>query len=149
MSAALSPIDRLLDGKWSLRDEKLTFPFPVFVSPMVVYSMAPFLGPVVGPLAAGFINQVSWISFPWWWCHDNDALGVFPAPDCPFVHGIARRTLIDRSTAPRLEVDLPCSHDVGVRHPHSSSFRECSLLHLRVARLTQSRRCGRHMFLSC
>ncbi|KAF9777403.1 MFS general substrate transporter [Thelephora terrestris] len=27
-------------------------------SPMSVYSMAPFLGPVIGPLAAGFINQV-------------------------------------------------------------------------------------------
>ena len=29
---------------------------------MAVYSIAPFLGPVIGPLAAGFINQVSLVS---------------------------------------------------------------------------------------
>jgi len=50
-------------GYWVANDDptvmKLTSPFDVFVSPMVVYSMAPFLGPVIGPLAAGFINQVS------------------------------------------------------------------------------------------
>ncbi|KAF9785518.1 major facilitator superfamily domain-containing protein [Thelephora terrestris] len=32
-------------------------------SPMSVYSMAPFLGPVIGPLAAGFINQ----NLDWRW----------------------------------------------------------------------------------
>jgi len=50
-------------GYWVANDDsvvmKLTSPFDIFVSPMVVYSMAPFLGPVIGPLAAGFINQVS------------------------------------------------------------------------------------------
>ena len=43
--------------------EKLTFPFfPVFLSPVAVCSIAPFLGPVVGPLISGFINQVSQVS---------------------------------------------------------------------------------------
>ena len=53
-------------GYWMANDDpvvmKLTSPVDIFVSPMAAYSMAPFLGPVIGPLAAGFINQVSRIS---------------------------------------------------------------------------------------
>ena len=47
----------LQTGPWWQEADFLVFLFSS--SPMAIYSMAPFLGPVLGPLAAGFINQVS------------------------------------------------------------------------------------------
>ena len=54
-----------LNNEWRLfGGEELTFPLYnyVFFSPVAVYAIAPFLGPVIGPLISGFINQVSRIS---------------------------------------------------------------------------------------
>lgn len=40
---------------------------------MAIYSMAPFLGPVIGPIASGFINQVSLDSVRWVYYSDGGA----------------------------------------------------------------------------
>lgn len=64
---SLSPllIDSLSNNEQRLRDsEKLTFPlfYCVHFSPAAMRTITGFLGPVIGPLISGFINQASRVS---------------------------------------------------------------------------------------
>lgn len=110
--------------------------------PMAIYSAAPFLGPVLGPLLASFINQSLHWRWTWYistiWNFVELAFIVFLAPET-----YAPRILKDkakklrketgnsnlRSAAEIKEEEMGISKTMYVIKSTARPFRRCFLLH--------------------